>query len=64
MCHNNIDCGLQVKPVVLQNEPYLQWRQIKNGCCMDGTLMFSSTGAYGKNYWIGYNLLEKEDMAV
>ena len=31
---------------------------------MGGTLMFSSTGAYGKYYWIGYNLLEKEYMAV
>ena len=31
---------------------------------MGGTLMFLSTGAYGENYWIGYNLLEKEDMAV
>ena len=26
--------------------------------------MFSSTGTYGENFLIGYNLLEKEDMAV
>ena len=31
---------------------------------MGGTLMFSSTDTYGENYLIGYNLLEKEDMAV
>ena len=31
---------------------------------MGGTLMFSSTGAYRENHWIGYNLLEKEYMAV
>ena len=31
---------------------------------MGGTLMFSSTGAYGENYWIGYNLFEKEYIAV
>ena len=24
--------------------------------------MFLSTGAYGENYWIGYNLPEKEYM--
>ena len=29
-----------------------------------GGLMFLSTGTYGENYWIGYNLLEKEYMAV
>jgi len=26
---------------------------------MGGTLTFSSTGAYGENYWIAYNLLQK-----
>jgi len=31
---------------------------------MGGTLMFSSTGTYGENYWIGYNLFEKEYVAV
>ena len=31
---------------------------------IDGTLMFSSTGAYGENFLIAYNLLDKEDMAV
>ena len=30
---------------------------------MGGTLMFPSTGTYEENYWISYNLLEKEDMA-
>ena len=46
-------------------ELYPQWRhKIENGRRMGGTLMFSNTGTYGENYWIGYNLLEKEDMAV
>ena len=26
--------------------------------------MFLSTGAYGENSWIGYNLLKKEDMEI
>ena len=44
---------------------YRQWRHsIKNGRHIGGTLMFSSTDAYGENFLISYNLLEKEDMAV
>ena len=31
---------------------------------MGGTLMFLSIGAYREKKLIGYNLLEKEDMAV
>ena len=29
---------------------------------MGGMLMFSSTGTFEENYWIVYNLLEKEDI--
>jgi len=36
----------------------------KNGCRIGGTLMFSSTDVYGEKFLIGYNLFEKEDMAV
>ena len=32
----------------------------KNGCCIDETLTFSSSGAYGENSWIGYNLIDQE----
>ena len=38
--------------------------QYKNGRRIDRTLMFLSTDAYGEKFLIGYNLLEKEDMAV
>ena len=38
--------------------------QNKNGHHMGGTLKFSGKCAYGKKCWIGYNLLEKEYMAV
>ena len=38
--------------------------QDKNGRHIGETLIFSSIGAYGENSWIGYNLLEKENMAV
>ena len=37
---------------------------LKNGCRIGGTLMFSSTDAYGEIFLIGHNFVEKEDMAV
>jgi len=38
--------------------------QDKNGHCIGGTLLFSSIGVNKEKFLIGYNLLEKEDMAV
>jgi len=43
------------------NELYLQWcHKTKNGRCNGGTLMFSSTSAYGEKILIGCNSAEKE----
>jgi len=38
--------------------------QNKNGHRIGGTLMLSSTGAYGENILTNHKLLKKEDVAV